>query len=241
MNAFIFMLVCLAFSNGCFSAVNFNCNNRPGWNNKINEDFIERSILFKQYTICGGTHLAHVLSWNAICETLELLFNMNDFYTMQIIVDLLFEVDNEAVIWIEDPSTNFTTKKSIPHHMYMGDFIVSMNYIFHDSALNIVNAWKNDKGKAYVVIKEFLALVNSAPANLRQGDPRINCEIGKFLDPMDGAGQQMTNKEKHWNQIIGHLPCKPVKPMTICTRCHCIDACKTSSASIDDENYYVCL
>ena len=234
---FIFMN--LTILKGCFS-LDFNCENRPGWKNSVDSKFKTQCVNNKQLTNnCQGAHLAHVLSWNGICETVESLFDNGDFESIQGVVALLFEIDIDAVVWIENPGL---PKKTLTHQKYMGTTLVAENASFEKQAAKIAEDWGNGKGKDAATVNKFRLLVNSAPANLRYGEPKLNSGIGKFVDPMGDLNQKITDKEKRWNeQIFEQLVCKTADPSkTTCTKCVCSNACQTSSASTDDINYYVC-
>ena len=117
----------------------------------------------------------------------------------------------------------------------MGKAILIENTEFETEAKKIVNDWEAGKDKDNATVSRFRLLVNSAPANLRYGDPNINSGIGKYLDPMGDINQKLTSKEKQWN-----AGCIKPTTNTICTKCNCNSACRTSTASNDGTNYYVC-
>ena len=45
-------------------------------------------------------------------------------------------------------------------------------------------------------IRQMVTYLNSAPANLRYGDSRINSGISKYLDPMGNINGELTEKER---------------------------------------------
>ena len=87
MNSFIVCIfICLAILNGYFT-VDFNCADRPGWKNNIDKKFKKQCVRYEQLpNACKGAHLAHVLSWSAICGIVENFFNKNKFSLMRSMV-----------------------------------------------------------------------------------------------------------------------------------------------------------
>ena len=232
MNSFIFSIVtCLAILNGCFS-LSFRCSERAGWKESIDKKFKKQCKQFQQLpNSCNGAHLAHVASWYDICVAAENFFNRGDFVSMQRLVAGLFLIDTGAQVWIKAGNQ----KRALSHRTYMGNVILQKNTEFEKAAKKIVDNWKKGKDRDDTTVNNFRLLVNSAPANLRYGDPNINSGIGKYLDPMGDINQKMTSKEKQWN-----AGCIKPTTNTICTKCNCNSACRTSTASNDGTNYYVC-
>ena len=131
----------------------------------------------------------------------------------------------------------------IPRHAtYMGNTLLTYNSNFSKEAEKIADDWANGRNQNDATANKFRSYVNSAPANLRYGDPKQNSAIGKFVDPMGDQNQKMTPKEKQWHIMFDDLQCKKADSnWTICTECNCNNACQTSSASTDNINYYVCM
>ena len=239
MNSFIVCIfICLAILNGYFT-VDFNCADRPGWKNNIDKKFKKQCVRYEQLpNACKGAHLAHVLSWSAICGIVENFFNKNKFSLMRSMVINLFKVDKAAQVWINSIGKE---KKTLPHRTYIGKAILIENTEFETEAKKIVNDWEAGKDKDNATVSRFRLLVNSAPANLRYGDPNINSGIGKYLDPMGDINQKMTCKEKKWEKgLRKDFKCKLPTVITVCAKCNCTNACKTSSTTADSINFYVC-
>ena len=148
-------------------AIFFDCGNRSSWKKSIDQKFLQRSILVKQHTINHGTHLAHVFHGKECVIMSEYLFNF-----IEVIVEILFDIDSNATVWIESPP--YTTKKFISYSFYMGEVITKLDDKFRDAALEIVKYWKEGSDKNNAKVKEFLSLIDRALANLCQGDPNIN-------------------------------------------------------------------
>ena len=242
MNSFVVSIFTyLAALNCCFAS--FNCENRPSsWKNSINTMFLGQCTQFHQFSTCSGAHLAHVLSWKALCDKSEEFYDRKDFKFLKDFVDYLFEIDSNAKVWIGGASRNYAAKTAISHKDYMGIPLSDLNVKFYNDSSEIVNNWANGVDKNDGKIREFLQLLNSAPANLRYGTGTENVSIGKLLDAMGDGNQQMTKKEKRWLDIIhGDSICREVEAGKTCAKCRsCNEACKSSSASIDSNNFYVC-
>ena len=242
MNALIFcVFTCLAiFNDGCFATVDFDCGGGRGWRNDVETMFRTQCTANQQLpNSCQGAHLAHVLSWNGICDYADKLFSENRFDTLIFFVEILFEIDRDAQVWIGAGNP----KTPLPHQSYIGVNLLNINNNFMKQAIDIVNDWKNGKNKNEKNVTTFRSLVNNAPANLRYGESGHNQGIGKFLDPMGDINQRLTDKEKHWNVLLEDLKCKQITSRTAqCTKCSggCNDACRSSSASDDGTNFYVC-
>ena len=238
MNSFIFSIVtCLAILNGCFS-LSFRCSERAGWKESIDKMFKKQCKQFQQLpNSCNGAHLAHVASWYDICVAAENFFNRGDFVSMQRLVAALFLIDTGAQVWIKAGNQ----KSALSHQTYMGNVILQKNTEFENATKKIVDNWKAGKDRDDTTVNNFRLLVNSAPANLRYGDPNINSGIGKYLDPMGDINQKMTCKEKKWEKgLRKDFKCKLPTVITVCAKCNCTNACKTSSTTADSINFYVC-
>ena len=94
----------------------------------------------------------------------------------------------------------------IPRHAtYMGNTLLTYNSNFSKEAEKIADDWANGRNQNDATANKFRSYVNSAPANLRYGDPKQNSAIGKFVDPMGDQNQKMTPKEKQWHIIFDDL------------------------------------
>ena len=97
----------------------------------------------------------------------------------------------------------------------MGNTLLTYNSNFSKEAEKIADDWANGRNQNDATANKFRSYVNSAPANLRYGDPKQNSAIGKFVDPMGDQNQKMTPKEKQWHIMIGKInyfdKCKKVR------------------------------
>lgn len=233
-SSIISIFIFLAITNGYF-AVNFKCGTKPNWKYGIDKMFKKQCIKYNQWpNSCQGVHLAHVVSWSAICHKAENLYNRRHFAAMETMVTVLFRIDTNAHVWTGPANP----KKSLSHEVYMEKAIKDKSEKIFREAKQIVNDWAKGKNiNDDATVSSFRSLVNSAPANLRYGNGGLNSGIGSAMDPMGDQNQKMTRKERYMNTLFGSsFQCKATK----CKKCNCENTCQTSSASKDGINFYVC-
>jgi len=214
---------------------------RPAFITAVQEGFRARCVATQQfpwYPMCSGTavHLAHVRSWERIRDFTIDVISVNNWRSLRGMVDFLFEIDGQAVIWIGlEPS-----KQAMLHKDYMGADLIIRNEKLRAQSHCLIN--QLEMGVTEQKKTDLLKLMNSAPANLRYGIGTINSSIQGHFDPMGNIHQHYTFNEMMWVHTYSSST-RQVKAGVNCSKCSsgCGAAVTSSSASEDEINYYVCI
>ena len=151
-------------------------------------------------------------------------------------------IDEQSGVWVctdEDCNTD-APKQFLSFKTYMGSDLVEENAQFKNQALGHLDKMKKSSStdEGIQSMDDLYHLLYSAPANLRYGDGSQNMGIRERLDPMGDGNQRMTEKEKG---LASKTEPASVSEGT-CSKCSggCSNAWRSSSASSDKTNYYVC-